>query len=48
MLAPTIAAMSSRDVETLKSRVRARLPADSHGRITSSARAHAVKGRRAK
>jgi ubiquinone/menaquinone biosynthesis C-methylase UbiE len=48
MLAPTIAAMSSRDVETLKSRVRARLPADSQGRITSGARAHAVKGRRAK
>ena len=41
---PTIAAMTSGDVETLKSRVRARLPADTEGRITYGARAHAIKG----
>lgn len=40
-----IAAMTSSDVVTLKSRVRARLPEDAEGRITYSARAHAVKGR---
>jgi ubiquinone/menaquinone biosynthesis C-methylase UbiE len=40
-----VAAMSAADVETLKSRVRARLPADGAGRITYSARANAVKGR---
>lgn len=40
-----IAAMSPGDVETLKSRVRARLPQDAEGRITYSARAHAVKAR---
>ncbi|WP_262271519.1 class I SAM-dependent methyltransferase [Microvirga yunnanensis] len=44
-LGPTIAAMASGDVETLKSRVRARLPADGDDRITYSARAHAIKGR---
>lgn len=44
-LAPTILAMAPGDVETLKSRVRARLPADADGRITYSARAHAIKGR---
>jgi len=42
---PTIAAMASGDVELLKTRMRARLPADSTGRITYSARANAVKGR---
>ena len=41
----TIAAMSSHDVEVLKRRVRARLPADATGCITYSARANAVKGR---
>ena len=40
-----IAAMPSNDAELLKSRVRARLPADPTGRITYSARANAVKGR---
>ena len=44
-LGPTVAAMASGDVETLKSRVRARLPADTEGRITYGARAHAIKGR---
>ena len=43
-LGPTVAAMASGDVETLKGRVRARLPADSEGRITYGARAHAIKG----
>ena len=42
---PTIAAMSSNDIELLKARVRARLPADATGRVTYSARANAVKGR---
>jgi len=47
-LAPTLAATSSGNVEMLKGRLRARLTADSKGRITTSACAHAVKGRRAK
>ena len=42
---PVVAAMAARDVETLKSRVRATLPADAEGRITYGARAHAIKGR---
>lgn len=42
---PMIAAMASTDVELLKTRVRARLPADAAGRITCAARANAVKGR---
>ena len=44
-LRPTVAAMKSGDVETLISRVRARLPADAEGRITYGARAHAIKGK---
>jgi SAM-dependent methyltransferase len=44
-IGPTIAAMAASDVELLKARMRARLPADSAGRITCSARANAVKGR---
>lgn len=47
-LGPTIAAMAPDDVERLKARLRARLPADATGRITYSARANAVKGRVAK
>src|SRR5262249_5784896 len=47
-LGPTLAAMPSRDAETLESRLRGRLPEDSHGRITCGARAHAIKGRRPK
>ena len=43
-----IAALASADVELLKARLRARLPADATGRITYSARANAVKGRVAK
>lgn len=45
-LRPTIAAMKPGDVEMLISRVRANLPAEADGRITCSARAHAIKGRR--
>ena len=44
-LGPAIAALAAGDVETLKNRVRARLPADAEGRITYGARANAVKGR---
>jgi SAM-dependent methyltransferase len=47
-LRPTVAAMKSGDVETLRSRMRARLPADTDGRITYGARAPAVRGRRPK
>ena len=42
---PMVAAMTPDDVERLKTRVRARLPADAAGRITYGARANAVKGR---
>lgn len=45
-MAPMLAAMPAADAELLKSRVRARLPADSSGRITYSARANAIKGRK--
>lgn len=44
-LRPTFAAMPIRDAELLKTRVRARMPADAAGRITYGARANAVKGR---
>jgi hypothetical protein len=40
-----VAATAPNDIELLKARVRARLPADATGRITYSARANAVKGR---
>lgn len=43
--ATKIAAMTPADTARLQERVRARLPADEAGRITYSARAHAVKGR---
>lgn len=42
---PTIAAMTSGDVELLKTQVRARLPSGPAGGITYGARANAVKGR---
>jgi ubiquinone/menaquinone biosynthesis C-methylase UbiE len=45
-LGPTVAAMESGDVDTLRSRVRARLPTGAEGHITCGARAHAVRGRR--
>ena len=44
-LGPMMAALPMRDLETLKSRVRVRLPVDSAGRITHGARANAIKGR---
>jgi SAM-dependent methyltransferase len=44
-IGPTVAAMTSGDVERLKTRLRARLPADAAGRITYGARANAIKGR---
>jgi SAM-dependent methyltransferase len=47
-IGPASAAMAAADLEQLKARVRARLPADTAGRITCSARANAVKGRMAK
>jgi hypothetical protein len=42
---PTVAAMATDEVETLKNRLRARLPADAKGHIPCDARAHAIKGR---
>jgi hypothetical protein len=42
---PTVAALSPGDLETVKSRVRAKLPADAAGRISYSGFANAVKGR---
>lgn len=44
-LRSTLAAMPAGDVEGLKSRLRARLPADAAGRITYGARANAIQGR---
>jgi SAM-dependent methyltransferase len=44
-IGPSVAAMTAGDVELLKTRVRARLPADAAGRITYAARANAIKGR---
>ncbi|MGL9617927.1 methyltransferase domain-containing protein [Bradyrhizobium sp. U531] len=44
--APVIAAMPAADVAALIQRVRERLPADADGRITYSARAHAISGRK--
>jgi len=41
----TVMAMSPADLELLKTRVRARLPGDTAGRITYGSRANAVKGR---
>jgi ubiquinone/menaquinone biosynthesis C-methylase UbiE len=41
----TIAAMDPGDAESLKMRMRARLPADGAGRITQRARANAIRGR---
>jgi ubiquinone/menaquinone biosynthesis C-methylase UbiE len=42
---PMVAGMATKDVEVLKRRVAARLPADSDERVTYRARANAVKGR---
>lgn len=43
-LGQTIAAMAPADVETVKARVRAKLPADAEGRVSYGATANAVKG----
>ena len=49
LLSPSVAAvlatMASGDVERLRERLHARLPADASGRITYGARANAIKGR---
>ncbi len=42
---PTITSMAASDVERLRARIRARLPADADGRITCGARANAIVGR---
>ena len=43
-VSPQLAAMASTDLERLRARMRARLPADATGRITYCARANVVKG----
>lgn len=43
-LGPIVAAMGAEDIETLKSHLRVRLPADNRGRIAYGSRAHAIKG----
>ncbi len=45
---PILAALPADDLALLQSRMRSRLPPDSSGRITYSARANAIKGRVAK
>ena len=44
----TVAAMAAADVERLKERVRAHLPADAGGRIACGAHANAIRGRKTK
>ena len=44
-IGPVVKAMPSDDVESLKTRLRARLQPDGQGRVTLSGRANAVKGR---
>ena len=44
-ISPILARMAPADAEAVKARSRARLPANSSGRITYSARANAIKGR---
>jgi hypothetical protein len=43
---PRLSQMTSADNDTLRERLRRRLPADARGRITYSARANAVRGQR--
>ena len=45
IIRPTVAAMPPEDAKALKQRVRARLPIDAAGRITTAARANAIQGR---
>jgi ubiquinone/menaquinone biosynthesis C-methylase UbiE len=47
-LGPVVAAMASADRQTLRSRVRTKLAVQADGSIVGAARAHAVKGTRAK
>lgn len=47
-IGPTVAAMAASDLERLIQGVRVRVPADGTGRVTRTARANAVKGRRPK
>lgn len=42
---PALAALPPSELEAMKTRLRARLPADGQGRITYGARANAIKGR---
>lgn len=44
-IGPIVRAMRPSDVDTLKARIRDRLPTNTNRRITYSARANAVKGR---
>lgn len=44
-IGPTVASMTTEDLEQLKLRLRARLPTDDAGRITYGAWANAIKGR---
>ena len=41
----TVDALARNEVETVKTRLRAKLPADAEGRITHTAFANAIKGR---
>lgn len=45
VIGPSVRDLPPANVDELKRRVRARLPADAEGRITCSARANAIKGR---
>ena len=45
-IGPAVTAMRSGEVDTLKSRVRARLPEAAEGHVTVGARAYAIRGRR--
>ena len=47
-IGPIVVAMSAAELQRFREGVRARVPADSSGRITRTARANAVKGRRPK
>ena len=44
-MGPKLAAMAADEVADLKAKMRSRLPTEASGRITCSARAHAVRGR---
>src|SRR5262249_31381147 len=44
-IAPVLAKLTPEDIEVLKDRLRARLPADAAGQVVCSARANAIRGR---